>query len=115
MENKESNLPLIGGVVASIGAGLCCAGPLVLLLLGVSGSWVGNLTLFEPYRPLFILTVVSLFGWAGWKLYRPQTECQPDETCALPQVQKRRKVMFWLAALVVLILVTSNYWVLWVV
>lgn len=33
MENKASNLPLIGGVVASIGAGLCCAGPLVLLFV----------------------------------------------------------------------------------
>ena len=114
MENKTTNVPLIGGVVAAIGAGLCCAGPLVLLLLGISGSWVGNLTLFEPYRPFFILAVVALFGWAGWKLYRPQSECQPGTSCAVPQVQYSRKIMFWLAAVVALVLVTSRYWVLWI-
>lgn len=114
MENKSNNVPLIGGMVAAVGAGLCCAGPLVLLLLGVSGSWVGSLTLFAPYRPFFILAVVVLFGWAGWMLYRPKTECQPGTACAASQVQKRRKIMFWLSALVALILVTSNYWILWV-
>lgn len=34
---KSPSIPLIGGMLAAIGAGLCCAGPFVLLLLGVSG------------------------------------------------------------------------------
>jgi mercuric ion transport protein len=68
VSQKESNLPIIGGVIAAVGAGLCCAGPFVLLLLGVSGSWIGNLTLLEPYRPIFILLVLALFGFAGWKV-----------------------------------------------
>lgn len=70
MTKNNSSLPLAGGIAAAIGAGLCCAGPLVLLLLGVSGSWIGNLTLLEPYRPIFILLVVALFSFAGWKIYR---------------------------------------------
>ena len=49
---------MIGGIIAALGAGVCCVGPLLLLLLGVSGSWIGNLTAFEPYRPLFIAFVV---------------------------------------------------------
>ncbi|GIC78688.1 mercuric transporter MerT family protein [Moritella sp. F3] len=114
MENKASNLPLMGGLVAAIGAGLCCAGPLVLLLLGIGGSWIGNFTLFEPYRPFFILAVVGLFSWSGWKLYRPQIECQQGTPCAVPQVQTRRKITFWLASLIALILISSNYWVLWI-
>ena len=48
MTKNNSSLPLAGGIAAAIGAGLCCAGPLVLLLLGVSGSWIGNLTVLEP-------------------------------------------------------------------
>ena len=111
MSKKESNLPIIGGVLAAVGASLCCAGPFVLLLLGVSGSWIGNLTLFEPYRPIFILVVFTLFGYAGWKVYRPVTVCEPGSACAVPQVRKRRQVIFWFTALTALVLVTSNYWI----
>ena len=110
MSQKESNLPIIGGVIAAVGAGLCCAGPFILLLLGVSGSWIVNLTLLEPYRPIFILLVLALFGFAGWKVYRPVEDCVPGTACA---VRKRRQVIFWLTALTALVLVTSNYWIVW--
>ncbi len=112
MNKKESNLPMIGGILAAIGAGVCCVGPLVLLLLGVSGSWIGNLTAFEPYRPVFVLFVVLLFGYSGWKIYRPVEECEPGTACAVPATQKRRKVIFWLSAITAIVLVTSNYWIL---
>lgn len=112
MSKKETNLPLIGGIIAAIGAGLCCAGPFILLLLGVSGSWIGNLTFFEPYRPIFILFVIALFGYAGWKVYRPVKACEPGTACAVPQVRKRRQIIFWLTALTALVLVTSNYWII---
>ena len=65
------NLPVIGGVMAAIGASLCCVGPFVLLSLGISGAWISSLTLLEPYRPVFIAVVLLLFGWAGWQMYRP--------------------------------------------
>lgn len=113
MNQKTSNLPMIGGILAAIGAGVCCVGPLVLLLLGISGSWIGNLTAFEPYRPVFVLFVVLLFSYSGWKIYRPVDECKADTACAVPATQQRRKVIFWLSALTALILVTSNYWILW--
>lgn len=114
MVKNTSNIPLVGGVVAAIGAGLCCAGPLVLLLLGIGGSWIGTLTLFEPYRAFFIVAVVLLFGVAGWRLFRQPQPCDSELACAVPKVQYRRKVIFWLAALFSLVLVTSNYWLLWV-
>jgi mercuric ion transport protein len=115
MNEKGTNLPIIGGIIAAIGAGVCCVGPLVLLLLGISGSWIGNLTAFEPYRPVFILFVVMLFGYSGWKIYRPIEECAPDAACAIPATQRRRKVIYWLSAITAIILVTSNYWILWFV
>ena len=42
---------LVAGVAAAIGASVCCLGPLVLLMLGIGGAWIGNLAAFEPYRP----------------------------------------------------------------
>ena len=115
MSQNESNLPMVGGIIAAIGAGVCCVGPLVLLLLGISGSWISNLTAFEPYRPVFILVVVLLLGYAGWKIYRPIEECEPDSACAIPATRHRRKVTFWLTTASAIILITSNYWILWFV
>ena len=45
---------LFAGGLAAILASTCCLGPLILLSLGISGAWIGNLTLLEPYRPIFI-------------------------------------------------------------
>lgn len=57
---------LLAGALAAILASACCLGPLILLTLGVSGAWIGNLTALEPYRPIFIGTaLVALFFCTG--------------------------------------------------
>jgi mercuric ion transport protein len=45
---------LWASVLAAIIGSLCCVAPLVLLTLGISGAWIGQLTALEPYRPIFI-------------------------------------------------------------
>lgn len=60
---------LIAGVLAGIAASVCCVGPLVLLALGIGGTWVGNLTTMEPYRPIFIGLTLLFLGLAFRKLY----------------------------------------------
>jgi mercuric ion transport protein len=52
-DRTGSGALLVGGLAAIL-ASTCCLGPLVLVALGLSGAWIGNLTLLEPYRPLFI-------------------------------------------------------------
>ncbi|MDM4794009.1 mercuric transporter MerT family protein [Pseudomonas aeruginosa] len=42
---------LVASSLTAIGASVCCVGPLVLLALGVGGTWVGALTMMEPLRP----------------------------------------------------------------
>lgn len=54
---------LLTGGLAAILASTCCLGPLVLITLGVSGAWIGNLTLLEPYRPIFIGAAVVALLW----------------------------------------------------
>ncbi|MDT8371875.1 MAG: mercuric transporter MerT family protein [Gammaproteobacteria bacterium] len=111
MSKNDSNLSLFAGIAAAIGAGLCCVGPFLLLTLGIGGAWIGNLTLLEPYRPLFIVAVLALFSRAGWKLYRPVGSCESGTACAIPQIRKRRQVIFWITALLAMVLVTSTYWI----
>ncbi|MDH1932687.1 mercuric transporter MerT family protein [Pseudomonas sp. GD03696] len=60
---------LIASSLAAIGASVCCVGPLVLLALGVGGTWVGALTVMEPLRSLFIGLTLLFLGLAFRKLY----------------------------------------------
>ena len=39
-----------GGILGALLASSCCIVPLVLISLGVSGAWIGNLTALEPYK-----------------------------------------------------------------
>jgi mercuric ion transport protein len=55
--------------------------------LGFSGAWIGNLTVLEPYRPIFIgVALVALF-FAWRRIYRPAAACKPGEVCAIPQCE----------------------------
>ena len=53
-ESKSGRGSLFAGGVAAILASACCLGPLVLITLGISGAWIGNLAALEPFRPWFI-------------------------------------------------------------
>ena len=62
-ELKTSRGALAAGGLAAILASTCCLGPLVLVALGVSGAWIGNLTALEPYRPVFLgVALVALLS-----------------------------------------------------
>ena len=93
---------LVAGILAGIGASVCCVGPLVLLALGVGGAWIGNLTAFEPYRPLFIGMTLLFLGLAFRKLYLVPQACAPGTPCADPQTTMRQRLMFWSVAVLLL-------------
>jgi mercuric ion transport protein len=100
---------LAAGGIAAILASTCCLGPLVLLTLGFSGAWIGNLTKLEPYRPLFIGAALVALYFAYRRIYRPAGECEPGEVCALPQVKTAYKVIFWSVAVLALIALVFPY------
>jgi mercuric ion transport protein len=93
---------LVAGILAAIGASVCCVGPLVLLALGIGGAWIGNLTAFEPYRPLFIGLMLLFLGVAFRKLYLVPKVCAPGVACADPQATQRQRLLFWSVAVLVL-------------
>ena len=93
---------LIAGVVAAIGASMCCVGPLVLLALGIGGSWVGGMTAMEPYRPFFIGLTLLFLGLAFRKLYLAPQVCTPGTPCADSRTRARQRIAFWIVAALLL-------------
>ena len=61
---------LAAGGLAAILALACCLGSLVLVALGFSGAWIGNLTALEPYRPVFISGALVALFLAYRRIYR---------------------------------------------
>lgn len=93
---------LLAGVLAGIGASLCCVGPLALLGLGISGAWIGNLSALEPVRPVFIGLTLVFLGLAFRRLYSLPQVCEPGTPCADPRTLRRQRFVFWLVAVAVL-------------
>ena len=108
-QQQKGRGALAAGGLAAILASTCCLGPLVLVALGVSGAWIGNLTLLEPYRPVFIGTALVALFFAGRRIFRPAAACRPGEVCAIPQVRAAYKLIFWIVVALVLIALGFPY------
>jgi mercuric ion transport protein len=87
--------PIAAGVLSALGASACCAGPLVLVALGLGGAWVGGLRALEPLFPVFIAIAIGAFGFAFWRLYVAPRRCAPEVACASPRVLRRQRIAFW--------------------
>jgi mercuric ion transport protein len=109
--SKTGKVTLVGGAVAALLSSLCCLGPLVLVMLGVSGAWIGNLAALEPYRPMFIGVAVVCMAFAYRYIYRapPAQACEPGTLCALPQTNRLYKRLFWGVSALVLLALTFPY------
>lgn len=104
----EKGTLLVGGLAAIL-ASTCCLGPLVLVGLGFSGAWIGNLTVLEPYRPIFIGAALVALYFAWRRIFRPVQACQLGEVCAIPRVRTAYKTIFWVVAALVLIALAFPY------
>lgn len=96
-----SGLLAIGGITAVL-ASTCCLGPLILVLLGFSGAWIGNLSVLEPYRPLFLGVALVTLGLAAWRIFRPAQACDVDGICSTPQSRRIQKILFSVVAVLAL-------------
>lgn len=95
---------LIAGAFAAIGASVCCVGPLVLLTLGVGGTWVGSLTAMQPYRPILIGLTLLFLGLAFRRLYLVPQVCAPGTPCADPRTRGRQRLTFWIVTVLIVVL-----------
>lgn len=108
---ERSALAISG--LAAVLASACCLGPLILVSIGLSGAWIGQLTRLEPFRPLFLVASLIALALAWQRIYRPVTECRPAEICAVPAVWRVYKVLFWIVVVLVLIAFAYPYAAPW--
>lgn len=102
-ESRPGRGALFAGGLAAILASTCCLGPLVLITLGFSGAWIGNLTMLESYRPIFIGAALVALFFAWRRIFRPAPVCKSGEVCAIPQARSTYKLIFWMVSVLVLI------------
>ncbi len=107
-DRTRSGALFVGGLAAIL-ASTCCLGPLILVALGLSGAWIGNLTLLEPYRPFFIAAALVALFFAGRRIFRPAQACEPDAVCAVPRTRRIYKVLFVSVSVLVVIALVFPY------
>lgn len=108
-QNKGERAALMAGGLAALVASACCLGPLVLVTLGISGAWIGNLSALEPYRPISIGVALIAMFFAYRGIFRSAQDCKPGEWCAVPQIRLGYQVMFWIVAALVLLALAFPY------
>ena len=112
--STRSSVPaLLGAIMAAIGASVCCVVPLALVLLGISGAWIANLTALDAWRPWFSAGTLVCLAWAFWTVYGPASRCRTDGSCAEPRQLHRRRRWLWVATLLISALLLFPYYIGW--
>jgi mercuric ion transport protein len=98
----------VGGLAAVL-ASACCLGPLLLLMLGISGAWIAQLSALEVYRPLFVGVAVLALAIAGRRIFSPAATCRNGAPCTGPRWRRTSRALFWLVAALLLLAVGFPY------
>lgn len=106
---------VLGSILAAGGASACCIGPVLLSVAGAGALGAAAVKL-EPFRPLFLAFTAVLLGAAFYTTYwRANTAaCRPDGSCP-PASNRKAKIVLWIAAALVILLVTFPYYVNWII
>ncbi len=100
----------VASVLAALAASSCCVIPFVLFTLGVSGAWIGNLTVLAPYQPVFIVLTLGFLAGGFFMVYRkPKAACAPGSYCATPRSDRIAKIGLWTATVLVAIALAFPY------
>ncbi len=67
--DKRKNMAATGGVIGALLASSCCVLPLLLVIMGVGGSWIGGLSVLNVYQPYFIGFASLCLGAGFWPVY----------------------------------------------
>lgn len=104
---KKINLLSFSGIIAGVIASLCCIGPGVVLFLGF-GS-IAAFSVFELYRPYFILVSFILISLAFYLAYRKKKVKCEDGSCKVENASKKTKIGVWTFTLLSVLAVGFPY------
>lgn len=109
--DRKRNIFAAGGVIGAMLASTCCVVPLLFVMLGISGAWIGNLTVLEPYKPYFAGVALVFIGLGFRQVYfKAKPACVDGSYCAKPQSAVITKSALWLSTVVVLLALTISWW-----
>lgn len=104
----------VGTLVTAVGASLCCIVPVAVVLLGVGSAALG--AQLEPVRPFFLGLTLLLVGIAFYQVYKPNKGyCEPGQSCAIPEAQRRQRIIVWLAAILAAVVAAFPYYMGWII
>ena len=86
---------LAGAVTAAI-AGLCCAGPITIMLLGAGGAVAA--AGLAPYRLPLLLLSATVLGFGYWRTHRPATAACPTTVGRWIRLSLRVAIIAWIVA-----------------
>ncbi len=84
-------------------ASLCCIGPLLLVVLGIGGAWVADLTVLDPIRPWLSGTTIALLSLAHYRYWKRRR----SHACDCPP--GHQALWLWLASGAVVLLLAAPY------
>lgn len=99
---------IFGTIGAAVAASACCLGPVVFSAFGAGALGAAAVGL-EPYRPIFLVLTAALLGGAFYTAYRRKDGCA-DGACQ-PRSTRAARVVVWIVAVLVLLLVTFPYYI----
>jgi mercuric ion transport protein len=99
----------VGGILGGIASISCCVLPLVFVLVGISGAWIGNLTALSRWQPAFIAIAAGFIVYGHWSAYRPHKVCRADGVCARPLPRRLVGAGLWTGTALVAVGVAVAY------
>jgi mercuric ion transport protein len=93
---------MAAGILGALAASSCCLLPLLLVSLGISGAWIGNLTALAAYQPIIVLITLSALGCGFYLVYSHAPPACEGEACQRPLARPLLKAGLWLGTVLVL-------------
>ena len=83
----------------------------MLVTLGASGAWIGNLSVLAPYQNYFAAVTLAFLGAGFWQVYfKKAASCEEGSYCANPVSGHIIKTALWAATVLVLSALTVDWW-----
>lgn len=110
-KQAKGRMAATGSLLGALLASSCCIGPLLLVSLGVTGAWIGNLTALETYQPAFMLLAIASLVFGFWQVYfKPRQECNAVDDCANPFSTLLVKTVLWISTALIAAALTITFW-----
>ena len=108
---QDGRLAAIGSVIGAVMASSCCVVPLILVTLGASGAWIGNLSALDPYKGYFAVLTLVFLGLGYWQVFRKrEIDCEDGSFCATPISGRITKSALIVATVLVVVALTIDWW-----